>query len=174
MIASTSAANTPTPPTAAGSESMNLLAASNATTTRLKWFEGNPFTCQRSGRAYRGLAATSPCAWFSSLSENTCVALFHTRRISSRLLLVFDFSSSICRFASAPAVSTSPFTWLWSPWIQASRPLALGWRGALLGLTVASPGAEAVWAIRGGLPADDRVGSGAPSDGRPGQARGGE
>jgi hypothetical protein len=69
--------------------------------------------------------------------------------------MVFDFSSSICRFASAPAVSTSPFTWLCSAWIQASRPLA-------------------VWAIRGRLPADDRVGFGALSDGRPGQARGGE
>ena len=88
--------------------------------------------------------------------------------------MVFDFSSSICRFASAPAVSTSPFTWLCSAWSQASRPLALGWRGALLGLTVALPGVEAVWAIRGRLPADDRVGCGALSDGRPGQARGGE
>ena len=88
--------------------------------------------------------------------------------------MVFDFSSSICRFASAPAVSTSPFRWLCSAWSQASRPLALGWRGALLGLTVALPGVEAVWAIRGRLPADDRVGCGALSDGRPGQARGGE
>jgi len=126
------------------------------------------------GELYRGLAAASACTWFASLSENTCVVLFHTRRISSRLLMVFDFSSSICRFASAPAVPTSPFTRLCSAWIQASRPLALGWRVARLGLTVASPGVEAVWAIRRGLPSDDRLGSGALTDGRPGQARGGE
>src|SRR4030095_9696950 len=101
------------------------------------------------------------------------MALFHMRCISSRLFMVFDFSSSNCRFASTPAVFTSLFTRLSSASITAARPLALGRRGALLGCAGVSPGVEAAWAVRGVLPSDDRVASSALAGRLPGRTRGG-
>src|SRR5262245_3268177 len=80
--------------------------------------------------------------------------------------MVFDLSSSICRFASAPAASTSRVTRLANACFQASRVPALGWRGALLGLAVTSPGlvgsgdaAMMGWGRAGGVTSDGSVGT---------------
>jgi hypothetical protein len=120
---------------------------------------------RRGGRPSRR-SAQSP-RW----SENIRVA-FHMRRISSRLFMVFDFSSSNCRFASTPAVFTSLVTRRCSATLPASRPRALGRRGALLRCAGASPGVEAVSAVRGVLPSDDRVGSSALAGRLPGRTLG--
>jgi len=62
--------------------------------------------------------------------------------------MVFDFSSSNCRFASTPAVFTSLVTRRCSATLPASRPRALGRRGALLRCAGASPGVEAVSVLK--------------------------
>jgi hypothetical protein len=80
----------------------------------------------------RGPAAASFVVLFASSPENIRLVLFHTRRISSTLCMVFALSSSAWRLASSPAVFTSPVTMSSSDLSVVSRLLAVDWRGVPL------------------------------------------